>query len=202
LRVGQLVTVNPDPPLWVSKRGQTSGSPVASLVSKWCIPENHAGVILRRVPTSQRHSVIRGILQTRRRRLIENPKPIATREKLRRTRSSEVDGVVAVNELDGVRYTSGIWKHGQTLQKGARPIFVLPGYVCNNQNFAVCLALVLIKDQRVQEGDKSAARTLTKVSIVTMRPNRNGNWGARMARMTKNAKNRDHGRLLLQCEKV
>jgi len=34
-----------------------------------------------------------------------------------------------------------------------------------------------------------------------MRPNMKGNIGPRMARMAKSPKNRDHGRLLRQCEK-
>jgi len=46
------------------------------------------------------------------------------------------------------------------------------------------------------------ARTLTKVLISMMRPNRKGNVGHRMAITTKYPKNRDHGRLLQQCEKV
>ena len=46
------------------------------------------------------------------------------------------------------------------------------------------------------------ARTLMKVSILVMRPNRKGNKGARMVRMAKNPKNRDHGRPLQQYEKV
>ena len=46
------------------------------------------------------------------------------------------------------------------------------------------------------------APTLVKVSITTMRPSRKGNRGARMARTTKNARKRDHGRLLQQCEKA
>jgi len=40
------------------------------------------------------------------------------------------------------------------------------------------------------------APTLTKVLITMMRPNRKFNAGARMVRMMKNAKNRDHGRSL------
>jgi len=39
------------------------------------------------------------------------------------------------------------------------------------------------------------------VLITTIRPSRKGNVGARMARMAKNPRNRDHGRLLQQCEK-
>jgi len=35
-----------------------------------------------------------------------------------------------------------------------------------------------------------------------MRPNRKGNWGASIAMTKKNTKNRDHGRLLLLCEKA
>jgi len=46
------------------------------------------------------------------------------------------------------------------------------------------------------------ARTLMKVSIAMMRPNRKGSKGPRMARTTKNTRNRDHGRLLQQCEKT
>ena len=46
------------------------------------------------------------------------------------------------------------------------------------------------------------AHTRTKVSILMMRPNMKGNRGARMARMMKKPKNRDHGRLLQQHEKV
>ena len=45
-------------------------------------------------------------------------------------------------------------------------------------------------------------RTRTKVLIPMMRPNRKGSSGARRARMTKKLKNRDHGRLLRQCEEV
>ena len=41
-----------------------------------------------------------------------------------------------------------------------------------------------------------APRTRMKVSITMMRPKMNGSMGPRMARMTKNPKNRDHGRLL------
>jgi len=48
----------------------------------------------------------------------------------------------------------------------------------------------------------AAARTITKVLISMMRPNRKGNKGPSMARMTKNTKNRDHGCLLWQCEKA
>ena len=48
----------------------------------------------------------------------------------------------------------------------------------------------------------SAARTRTKISISMMRPNRKGNRGPRMARTTKNPRNRDHGRVLWQCEKA
>ena len=47
----------------------------------------------------------------------------------------------------------------------------------------------------------SAARTRTKISISMMRPNRKGNRGPRMARATKNPRNRDHGRVLWQLRK-
>ena len=43
-------------------------------------------------------------------------------------------------------------------------------------------------------------RTLIKVLIMMMRPNKKFKAGARIARMMKNAKNRDHGRLLQQRE--
>jgi len=46
------------------------------------------------------------------------------------------------------------------------------------------------------------ALTLTKVLITMMRPNRKFKVGARMARMMKNAKNSDHGRLLQRREKA
>ena len=49
---------------------------------------------------------------------------------------------------------------------------------------------------------QSVARMLTKVSILMIHPNRKGNRGARIVRTTKNAKNRDHGRLLQQREKA
>jgi len=39
------------------------------------------------------------------------------------------------------------------------------------------------------------------VLITMMRPSKKGNVGARMARTTKNPRNRDHGRLLQRCEK-
>jgi len=39
--------------------------------------------------------------------------------------------------------------------------------------------------------------TPTKVLIPMIRPNREGNRGARMGRTTKSPKNLDHGRLLL-----
>ena len=45
-------------------------------------------------------------------------------------------------------------------------------------------------------------RTWTKVSILMMRPSRKGNRGARIAKAVKNAKNRDHGRLLQKCEEA
>jgi len=41
----------------------------------------------------------------------------------------------------------------------------------------------------------------TKTLISMMRPNRNGSRGPRMTRTANNPKNRDHGRLLQQCEK-
>ena len=46
------------------------------------------------------------------------------------------------------------------------------------------------------------ARTRMKTLMSTMRPNRKPNEGARMARTVKNAKNRDHGFLLQECEKM
>ena len=46
------------------------------------------------------------------------------------------------------------------------------------------------------------ARTATNVLITMMRPNMNGKRGARMARMAKSPKNRDHGCLLQQREKA
>jgi len=45
------------------------------------------------------------------------------------------------------------------------------------------------------------ARTRTKILISMMRPNRSGSRGPRMTRTANNPKNRDHGRLLQQCEK-
>jgi len=45
-------------------------------------------------------------------------------------------------------------------------------------------------------------RTQAKVLITMMRPNRNGNRKHRVVLMTKNPKNRDHGRLLQNCEKA
>jgi len=45
------------------------------------------------------------------------------------------------------------------------------------------------------------ARTLINVLITMMRPNMKGNRGARTARTAKNPMNRNHGRLLHQCEK-
>jgi len=41
-----------------------------------------------------------------------------------------------------------------------------------------------------------------KVSIPMMRPNKKGNRGAKVARMMNNPKNRNHSRLLQQCEKA
>ena len=46
------------------------------------------------------------------------------------------------------------------------------------------------------------ARTAVNVLISMIRPNTKGNRGPRTARTTKNAKNKDHGRLLQQCEKA
>ena len=45
-------------------------------------------------------------------------------------------------------------------------------------------------------------RTLTKVLITMMRPNKKFKAEARMARMMKKTKNSDHGRLLRQREKA
>ena len=45
-------------------------------------------------------------------------------------------------------------------------------------------------------------RTPTNVLISMIRPNKKGNRGLRTARTTKDAKNRDHGRLLRQYEKA
>jgi len=45
-------------------------------------------------------------------------------------------------------------------------------------------------------------RTRTKVSILMIRPNRNGIRGPRTARRTKNTTKRDHGRLLHEREKA
>ena len=45
-------------------------------------------------------------------------------------------------------------------------------------------------------------RTPINVLISMIRPNKKGSKGARTAKMTKSAKNRDHGRLLQQCEKA
>ena len=46
------------------------------------------------------------------------------------------------------------------------------------------------------------AHTRTEALVNMMRSNRKGNRGPRMARTTENPKNRDHGRLLQQSEKV
>ena len=44
------------------------------------------------------------------------------------------------------------------------------------------------------------ARTRTKTLISMIRPNRSGNRGPRMTRTANKPRNRDHGRLLQQCE--
>jgi len=90
-------------------------------------------------------TVVQDILQTDRRRLIENPSPKATREELRQTRLGEVNGVIAVNELGSVRHPIAIWERGPDSAIGPRLITVHLEYVPGDQNFAVDLVLVLFK---------------------------------------------------------
>ena len=88
-----------------------------SLTNGDCIPQNHAGVALRCVPTCQWNSAVRGIPQTNQLRLIESPSPRTTRDELGHSRLGEVDSVVAVSELGGVRRSSAIWKQGPRFGK-------------------------------------------------------------------------------------
>ena len=86
---------------------------------RWCIPYNRTSVTLRRVPASQHESAVGGI-QTDRQRFIgiESPGPGAAGDELGWTRLGEVDGVVFVNELGGVRCASTIWHQGPCFGQG------------------------------------------------------------------------------------
>ena len=73
--------------------------------------------------------------------------PMATRDELGQAWLDEVDGVVAVNKLGGVKLVYGI----QVVQEVCL-IKVLLGQIPSNQNFVVYLALILFQNQEMKGG--------------------------------------------------
>ena len=125
--VGQPLAVNSDSPLGVSQRRQTSGHWATSLASRRCIPQKCTGA-LSRAPTSPRHGILWGILQTDWScKSIESPDPRTARDKLRQTRLGEVDGIVAVNELGGIGHAPTIRERGPCIGKVSHVVYILLG---------------------------------------------------------------------------
>lgn len=156
---------------------------------------------------------------------IESSSPSTTGDKLRQTRLGDVDGFVAIGELDGIWRASAIREQcprlGEILDttsiRTSKPKSDYCRLTWNAPSWAVARSTLswdkspatktsrytlrwLCSEMRGIRGRGSfVARTREKVSISMIRPNRKGNMGATSARRMKNAINRDHGRLLEEC---